>query len=63
MIVFYKVTQNFGLFFNAITLDFFIPFFSEILAFFFVMVHCGITEYQDSGKVIIPFDRKTVYNI
>ena len=27
------------------------------------MVHCGISEYQGDGKVMIPFDGKTAQNM
>ena len=34
-----------------------------MLAFLFAMIHCGISEYQGGGKVIIPFDGKTAQSM
>ena len=48
---FYKATHSTELVFNPATPDFFTPFCSEMLAFLFAMVHCGISEQQSGAKV------------
>ncbi len=45
VIVFYKATHNTGLTFNLATTDFFELFRAGMLAFLFVIIHCGIREY------------------
>lgn len=60
IIIFYKATQNSGLFFNVAISDFFNPFYLGILAFLITIVHCGINKYQSDEKVMIPFNGKTV---
>ena len=34
-----------------------------MLAFLFAIVHCGRSEYQGGGKVMIPFDEKTAQSM
>lgn len=61
--IIYKTTQNSRLFFNAIIYNFFGFFCPRILTFLFAIVYCSINNYQDSRKIIIFFDRKTVQSL
>lgn len=63
IIVFYKTIQQSKLFFTIAILNFFSFFHLKILAFLFAIVYCGKNKYQDSEKVIIPFNGKTAQSI
>lgn len=46
------------------TADFFTSFCPSMLAFLFLIVHCGISEYQGGvEKVVKPFNRKIIQSM
>lgn len=63
IIVFYKSTWNSKLSFNISTINNFSLFRFKILVFLFTMVHCGISKFQNGGKIIILFDKNTLQNL
>ncbi len=63
VIVFYKTTRSAGLAFNPATTDFFELFCTEMLAFLFAMIHCGIRKYQSRVKFVSLFDGKIAQSV
>lgn len=63
VIIFYNAIQNSKLSFNVIKINFFSFFYFKTLVFLFVIIYYAISKYQDSKKIIIPFDRKIMQSI